>query len=137
MTKSEQNRIKTVSVEEPDNVKVQSQSRKKKKRRNTDSRDRYWQILEVVFNQDKRQQLHETHSQIQQTEMAGLRETDRVRQSHIVETLRVMRDMRLEMGNMQAELLALRGQPRRAGQPGGDVKVPNHQDAPRDADSHI
>nr|GFB12050.1 hypothetical protein [Tanacetum cinerariifolium] len=37
----------------------------------------------------------------------------------------------------QAELLALRGQPRRAGQPGGDVRVPNHQDALRDADSHI
>nr|GEW13650.1 hypothetical protein [Tanacetum cinerariifolium] len=37
----------------------------------------------------------------------------------------------------QAELLALRGQPRRAGQPGGDVRVLNHQDAPRDADSHI
>nr|GEX84619.1 hypothetical protein [Tanacetum cinerariifolium] len=79
-------------------------------------------------------QLHETHSQIQQTEMAGLQETNHVRQSHIVETLRVMRDMRQEMGDMQAELLALRGQPRRAGQPGRDVRVPNHQDAPRDAD---
>nr|GEX51504.1 hypothetical protein [Tanacetum cinerariifolium] len=66
-----------------------------------------------------------------------LRETDRVRQSQIVETLRVMRDMRREMGDMQAELLALRGQPRRARQSRGDVRVPNHQDAPRDADSHI
>nr|GEY86672.1 hypothetical protein [Tanacetum cinerariifolium] len=36
-------------------------------------------------------------------------------QSQIVETLRVMRDMRREMGDMHAELLALRGQPRRAG----------------------
>nr|GEV88609.1 hypothetical protein [Tanacetum cinerariifolium] len=53
------------------------------------------------------------------------------------ETLRVMRDIRREMGDMQAELLALHGQPRRAGQPRGDVRVPNHQDAPRDADSHI
>nr|GEZ04745.1 hypothetical protein [Tanacetum cinerariifolium] len=53
----------------------------------------------------------------------------------IVETLRVMREMRREMGDMQAELLALRGQPRRAGQPGGDVKVLNHQGAPRDADN--
>nr|GEY24291.1 hypothetical protein [Tanacetum cinerariifolium] len=85
----------------------------------------------------EQQQLHETHSQIQQTDMAGLQETDRVRQSQIVETLQVIRDMRREMGDMQAELLALRGQPRRAGQPGGDVRVPNHQDAPRDADSHI
>nr|GEV13896.1 integrase, catalytic region, zinc finger, CCHC-type, peptidase aspartic, catalytic [Tanacetum cinerariifolium] len=46
-------------------------------------------------------------------------------------------DIRKEMGDMQAELLALHGQSRRAGQPGGDVRVPNHQDAPRDADSYI
>nr|GEW68887.1 hypothetical protein [Tanacetum cinerariifolium] len=38
---------------------------------------------------------------------------------------------------LEAELLALHEQPRRAGQPGGDTRVPNHQDAPRDADSHI
>nr|GEZ40441.1 hypothetical protein [Tanacetum cinerariifolium] len=57
--------------------------------------------------------------------------------SKIVETLRVMRDIRQEMGDMQAELLALRGQPRRVGQSGGDVRVPNHQDTLRDADSHI
>nr|GFC65061.1 hypothetical protein [Tanacetum cinerariifolium] len=71
---------------------------------------------------------------MQQTEMAGLRETDRLRQSQIVETLRVTRDMRREMGDMQAELLALRGQSRIAGQPGGDIRVPNHQDAPWDVD---
>nr|GEW39556.1 putative reverse transcriptase domain-containing protein [Tanacetum cinerariifolium] len=46
------------------------------------------------------QQLHETHSQMQQTEIAGLRETDRLRQTQIVKTLRVMR----EMDDMQAEL---------------------------------
>nr|GFB24286.1 hypothetical protein [Tanacetum cinerariifolium]GFB25151.1 hypothetical protein [Tanacetum cinerariifolium] len=46
-----------------------------------------------------------------------------------------MGDIRREMGDMQAELLALRGQPRRAGQPGGDARVPNRQDAPRDADT--
>nr|GEV09970.1 hypothetical protein [Tanacetum cinerariifolium] len=40
----------------------------------------------------------------------------------MVETLRVMRDMRREMGDMQAELLALREQPRRAGQPRGDAR---------------
>nr|GEY25515.1 retrotransposon protein, putative, Ty3-gypsy subclass [Tanacetum cinerariifolium] len=34
----------------------------------------------------------------------------------MAETLRVMGDMRREMGDMQAELLALHGQPRRAGQ---------------------
>nr|GEY68307.1 retrotransposon protein, putative, Ty3-gypsy subclass [Tanacetum cinerariifolium] len=52
------------------------------------------------------------------------------------ENLRVMRDMRRGIGDMQAELLALRGQPRRAGQPGGDARVPNHQVALRDTDRH-
>nr|GFA66906.1 hypothetical protein [Tanacetum cinerariifolium] len=41
------------------------------------------------------------------------------------------------LSNMHAKLLALHEQPRRAGQPGGDARVPNHHDAPRDADSHI
>nr|GEZ04450.1 reverse transcriptase domain-containing protein [Tanacetum cinerariifolium] len=54
--------------------------------------------------------------------------------AQMAETLRVMGDMRREMGDMQTELLALREQPRRAGQPGGDARVFNHQDAPRDAD---
>ncbi|GJU02102.1 putative reverse transcriptase domain-containing protein [Tanacetum coccineum] len=69
---------------------------------------------------------------MQQAEMAELQETGRRRQAQIVETLRVMRDMRQEMGNMQAELLALREQQRRARQPGPDVRVPDHQDASRD-----
>nr|GEW70859.1 putative reverse transcriptase domain-containing protein [Tanacetum cinerariifolium] len=48
------------------------------------------------------------HSELQthceQTEMAELQETDRRRQAQMVETLRVTRDMRREMGDMQAEL---------------------------------
>nr|GFA28264.1 hypothetical protein [Tanacetum cinerariifolium] len=56
------------------------------------------------------------------------------RQAQMAETLRVMGDMRREMGDMQAELLALCEQPRRDGKPGGDARVLNHQDAPRDAD---
>nr|GEX32205.1 putative reverse transcriptase domain-containing protein [Tanacetum cinerariifolium] len=77
----------------------------------------------------------QTHQeQMQQAEIAELRETDRRRQAHMAETLRVMGDMRREMDDMQAELLALHGQPKRAGHPGGDARVPNHQDAPRDAD---
>ncbi|GKB83193.1 hypothetical protein Tco_0950088, partial [Tanacetum coccineum] len=60
------------------------------------------------------EQVHETRSQMQQAEMAELRETDHRRQAQIVETLRMMRDMRREMGDMQAELLALREQQRRA-----------------------
>ncbi|GKE40285.1 hypothetical protein Tco_1463690, partial [Tanacetum coccineum] len=46
-------------------------------------------------------------------------------------------DMRREMGDMQAELLALREQRRRARQPAPDTRVPDHQDASRDADSHV
>ncbi|GKF95673.1 hypothetical protein Tco_0288408, partial [Tanacetum coccineum] len=72
-----------------------------------------------------------------QVEMAELRETDCRRHEQMVETLRVIRDMRREMGDMQAELLELREQQRRARQPGPDARVPDHQDASRDADSHI
>nr|GEX56368.1 putative reverse transcriptase domain-containing protein [Tanacetum cinerariifolium] len=53
-------------------------------------------------------QLHETRFQMQQTEIAELRETDRRRQEQMIETLRVMGYIRREMGDMQAELLALR-----------------------------
>nr|GEZ00724.1 hypothetical protein [Tanacetum cinerariifolium] len=76
-------------------------------------------------------QTHQEH--MQQTEIAELRETDRRRQTQMAETLRVLGDMRREIGDMQSELLAPRGQPRRVGQPGGDARVPNNQDAPRDA----
>ncbi|GKF23710.1 hypothetical protein Tco_0076032, partial [Tanacetum coccineum] len=80
----------------------------------------------------------QTHrEQMQQAEMAELRETDHMRQAYMVETLRVMRDIRREMGDIQDELLALREQQRRAGQPRPDARVPNHQEASRDADSRI
>ncbi|GKE31541.1 hypothetical protein Tco_1450863 [Tanacetum coccineum] len=59
------------------------------------------------------------------------------RQAQIVETLHVMRDMSREMGDMQAELLALREQQRKDGYPGPDARVLDHQDASRDADSYI
>ncbi|GKF10151.1 hypothetical protein Tco_0048077 [Tanacetum coccineum] len=78
-----------------------------------------------------RMTLHET------AKMAELQEIDRRRQAQIVETLRVIRDMRQEMGDMQPELLALQEQQRRARQPGLNVRVPDHQDASRDVDSHI
>nr|GEY23969.1 hypothetical protein [Tanacetum cinerariifolium] len=38
----------------------------------------------------------------------------------------------LQTHREQAKLLALREQPRRARQPGGDARVPNHHDAPKD-----
>ncbi|GJR06210.1 hypothetical protein Tco_0529194 [Tanacetum coccineum] len=59
------------------------------------------------------------------------------RQDQMVETLRVIRDMRREMSDMQAELLALREQQRRARQPGLEARISDHQDASRDVDSHI
>ncbi|GKF41464.1 hypothetical protein Tco_0124806, partial [Tanacetum coccineum] len=55
-------------------------------------------------------QVHETHFQMQQAELTALQETDHRRQAQMVETLRVIRDMRREMSDMQAELLALREQ---------------------------
>ncbi|GJT56251.1 hypothetical protein Tco_0991305 [Tanacetum coccineum] len=55
----------------------------------------------------------------------------------MVETLRVIRDMRREMSDMQAELLALREQRRTAGQPGPEVRIPDHQEGSGDANSHI
>ncbi|GJT23968.1 hypothetical protein Tco_0893905 [Tanacetum coccineum] len=78
----------------------------------------------------------QTHRE-QQAEIAELRETNHRRQIQMVETLRVMRDMRREMGDMHAEFLALREQQRRAGQPGPDARVTDHQEASRDADSRI
>ncbi|GJT21531.1 hypothetical protein Tco_0891468 [Tanacetum coccineum] len=46
-------------------------------------------------------------------------------------------DMRREMSDMQAELLALREHQRRARQLGPEARIPDHQDASGDADSHI
>ncbi|GJT04402.1 putative reverse transcriptase domain-containing protein [Tanacetum coccineum] len=79
-------------------------------------------------------QVHETRFQMQQAELAMLRETDHRHQDQMVKTLRVIRDMRREMSDMQAELLALRGQHRRARQPGPEARIPDHQDASGDAD---
>ncbi|GJW26384.1 hypothetical protein Tco_0040195 [Tanacetum coccineum] len=63
--------------------------------------------------------------------------SDPQRQAQMVETLRVMRDMRQEIGDMQAELLALQEQRRRARQPTPVARILNHQDASGDADSHV
>ncbi|GKF76177.1 hypothetical protein Tco_0225621, partial [Tanacetum coccineum] len=71
---------------------------------------------------------------MQQIKMAALRETNRRRQTQMAETLRVMRDMRREMSDMQAKLLAHREQQRRARQLGPDAKIPDHQDTSKDAD---
>ncbi|GJW20424.1 retrovirus-related pol polyprotein from transposon TNT 1-94 [Tanacetum coccineum] len=63
--------------------------------------------------------------------------SDLLHQAQMVETLCVIKDMRLKMGDMQAELLALREQRRRARQPATDARIVDHQDASRDADSHV
>nr|GFC12262.1 hypothetical protein [Tanacetum cinerariifolium] len=54
--------------------------------------------------------------------MAKLRETDHERQVQLTETLRVVRDMRREMSNMQKELISQREQLRRERQPGPDAR---------------
>ncbi|GJT64328.1 hypothetical protein Tco_1015808 [Tanacetum coccineum] len=82
-------------------------------------------------------QVHETRFQMQQAKLAALRNTDRRRQAQMVETLRVIRDMRREISDMQAELLSLREQQRRARQLGPEARIPDYQDASGDADSHI
>nr|GFA29283.1 hypothetical protein [Tanacetum cinerariifolium] len=66
-------------------------------------------------------QVSETRFQIQQTAMAKLRETDRERQVQLTETLRVLRDMRQEMSDMQKELISQQEQLRRERQPGPDA----------------
>nr|GEX79961.1 putative reverse transcriptase domain-containing protein [Tanacetum cinerariifolium] len=90
----------------------------------------------IGLSQATQHQVHATHFQMQQAEMAELRETDCRCQEQMVETLRVMRDMRREMGDMQAELLALQEQRRKARQPGSDARVLDHQDASRDVDKN-
>ncbi|GJS49678.1 hypothetical protein Tco_0599799 [Tanacetum coccineum] len=58
-------------------------------------------------------------------------------QAQMVETLWLLRDMRREMSDIQAELLAHQGQQRRARQPGPEARISDHQDASEDIDSHI
>ncbi|GJV87435.1 hypothetical protein Tco_1531373 [Tanacetum coccineum] len=87
--------------------------------------------------QTHRDHVHDTRFQMQHAEIAALQETDHRRQAQMVETLYVIRDMRREMGDMQAELLALREQQRRARQLAPDARIPDHQDASGDADSHV
>ncbi|GKE54214.1 hypothetical protein Tco_1489370 [Tanacetum coccineum] len=91
----------------------------------------------IGLSQTIHHELQTHHEQMQQTKMVELRETDRRRKAQMVETLRVIKDMRREMVDMQAELLALREQQRRAGEPGPDARVPGYQEASRDVDSRI
>ncbi|GJR67666.1 hypothetical protein Tco_0013731 [Tanacetum coccineum] len=80
---------------------------------------------------------HKTHLQAYQTKLqlqGTLIQTQH--QVQMVETLRVVRDIRREMGDMQTELLALRGR-RKARQPAPDTRILDHQDASWDVDSHV
>ncbi|GKC96384.1 hypothetical protein Tco_1161826, partial [Tanacetum coccineum] len=81
---------------------------------------------------------HETHLQAHQTQLqlqGTLIQTQH--QEQMVETLRVIRDMRREISDMHAELLSLREQQRRDRQPGPEARILDPQDASGDADSHI
>nr|GEX33256.1 putative reverse transcriptase domain-containing protein [Tanacetum cinerariifolium] len=70
----------------------------------------------IGLSQADHSELQTHQEQMQQTEIAKLRETDRRRHAQML------------------ELLVLHEQLRIAGQPRGDARVPNYQDAPRDAD---
>nr|GEX12162.1 reverse transcriptase domain-containing protein [Tanacetum cinerariifolium] len=79
-----------------------------------DAHDRLSQAVQSELQTHREQtqhQLHETRFQMQQAKIVELREIERRRQSQMVDTFRVMGDMRRTMGDMQAELLALREQP--------------------------
>ncbi|GKC71746.1 hypothetical protein Tco_1117629, partial [Tanacetum coccineum] len=82
-------------------------------------------------------QVYETRFQTHQSEIVALRESDRRRQAQMAETLRVMRYMRQEMSDMQAELLAHQEQQGRVRRPGPDARIPDHQDTSGNADSHV
>ncbi|GJW83986.1 hypothetical protein Tco_0157131 [Tanacetum coccineum] len=56
----------------------------------------------AIDSQRIQHQVYKTRFQMQQAEMAALQETDRRSQALMAETLRVMRDMRREMSDMQA-----------------------------------
>ncbi|GJR70504.1 hypothetical protein Tco_0016569, partial [Tanacetum coccineum] len=80
---------------------------------------------------------HETYLQAHQTQLQ-LQSTLIQTQHQMVGLSEVIRVMRRElMCDMQAELLALREPQRRARQPGPEARIPDHQEASGDADSHI
>ncbi|GJV47581.1 hypothetical protein Tco_1437793 [Tanacetum coccineum] len=83
----------------------------------------------IVYAQETYLQANHTQQQLQSTLIQNTHQ--------MVETLRVIRDMRREMSDMQAELLALREQRRIARQSGPEARIPDHQEASGDADSHI
>ncbi|GKB29701.1 putative reverse transcriptase domain-containing protein [Tanacetum coccineum] len=89
----------------------------------------------IGLSQATHQELQTHRDHMQQAEIAALRESNRRRQAQMAETLRVMRDIRREMSDMQAKLLAHREQQGRAGQPGPDARILDHQDASGDADN--
>ncbi|GJU38026.1 hypothetical protein Tco_1186380 [Tanacetum coccineum] len=72
-------------------------------------------------------QVHKTRSQMQQTEMTKLRETNHRRQTQMVETLSSDQRQEVKM------VIVMRMRSR----PGPDARVPDYQEASRDADSRI
>ncbi|GJX89720.1 putative reverse transcriptase domain-containing protein [Tanacetum coccineum] len=59
------------------------------------------------------------------------------RQAQMAETLQVMRDMKRVITEMQAEWFRTPEAAGIARQPGPDARIPDHQDASGDADSHV
>ncbi|GKG11350.1 hypothetical protein Tco_0342750 [Tanacetum coccineum] len=65
------------------------------------------------------------------------RHTRRSYSCRVLSSRHSTRDMRREMSDMQAELLALREQQRIVRQSGPEARIPDHQEASGGADSHI
>ncbi|GKA31165.1 hypothetical protein Tco_0717470, partial [Tanacetum coccineum] len=87
---------------------------------------------------ERRRGIREVNTRV--TELAELHEHDTQDLYALLEDAQDSRtriSQRVTMDSQQAELLAHREQQRRARQPGPDARIPDHQDASRDADSHI
>ncbi|GJZ36820.1 putative reverse transcriptase domain-containing protein [Tanacetum coccineum] len=95
---------------------------------------RYWELAGVDLLMGDRMTLHETVWMAHQTQLQL--------QGTLIQTQHQVHETRFQM--QQAELAALRetdprrqAQMRRARQPGPEARIPDHQDASGDADSHI
>ncbi|GKA33352.1 hypothetical protein Tco_0719719 [Tanacetum coccineum] len=90
----------------------------------------------LLYYMGDRMTLQKQCKEQQTSKVAKLRETDHGRQAQLTEALRLVRDMRREMGDMQTELLSQREQLRRERQPGPDAILPDHQEATGDSEGH-
>ncbi|GJV34455.1 hypothetical protein Tco_1394855 [Tanacetum coccineum] len=97
-----------------------------------------WMVEEEAYASREAWLAHQTQLQLQSTLIQTQKGT-RVRASCTQNSLFRCSMLKLSSAceRLMAELLALREQQRRARQPGPEARIPDHQEASRDADSHI